>query len=99
MTELVNMTWSGCALSRKSTNSGCLMWRGVCLKAWSTTQGVVALSGGEAEYYAAVTGASEGLAFSQRAWILGDQVPAKHSCSDRQQCVQRDLAKDRLGEG
>ena len=34
------------------------MWSGVCLKAWSTTQGVVALSSGEADYYAAVKGAS-----------------------------------------
>ena len=34
----------------KGTNGGCLMWRGVCLKAWSTTQGAVALSSGEALY-------------------------------------------------
>ena len=99
MTELVNMTWSVCTLSRKSTNSGCLMRRGVCLKAWSTTQGVVALSSGEAEYYAPVKGASEDLGFQSGCLDFVDQVPAKHSCSDRQQCVQRDLPKDGVGEG
>ena len=33
------------------------------MKSWSTTQRVIALSSGEAEYYAAVKGASEGLGF------------------------------------
>ena len=35
----------------------------VCLRAWSTTQRVVALCSGEAEYYAAIKRASEGLGF------------------------------------
>ena len=34
---------------------------GLCVKSWSSTQTVVARSSGEAEYYAAVKGASEGL--------------------------------------
>ena len=67
---MVDSDWAGCSLTRKSTNGCCLMWRGVCLKAWSTTQGAVALSSGEAEYYAAVKGASEGLGFQSacRDW-------------------------------
>ena len=43
----------------------------VCLKAWSTTQRVVALSSGEAEYYAAIKGASEGLGFLAGCADLG----------------------------
>ena len=42
-----------------------------CLKAWSTTQRVVALSSGEAEYYAAVKGAGEGLGFQAGCVDLG----------------------------
>ena len=41
------------------------------MKAWSTTQKVVALSSGEAEYYAAVKGASEGLGFLAGCADLG----------------------------
>ena len=63
VTVMVDSDWAGFSVTRKSTIGGCLMWRGVCLKAWSTTQGDVALSTGEAEYYAAVKGASEGLGF------------------------------------
>ena len=43
----------------------------VCLKAWSTTQRVVALSSGEAEYFAAIKGASEGLGFFAGCADLG----------------------------
>ena len=50
------------------------MWNGVCLKTWSTTQTVVALSSGEAEYYAAVKGCAEGLAIQSFCRDLGIQV-------------------------
>ena len=60
---IVDSDWAGCASTRKSTNGGCIMVGDICVKAWSTTQKVVALSSGEAEYYAAVKGASEGLGF------------------------------------
>ena len=83
---MVDSDWAGCSLSRKSPSGGCLMWRGVCLKAWSTTQGAVALSSGEAEYYAAVKGASEGLGFQS-------------ACRQTAQRVQRNLPKNRIGEG
>ena len=58
---VIDSDWAGCSQTRKSTNGGCIMVGDVCLKAWSTTQRVVALSSGEAEYYAAIKGASEGL--------------------------------------
>ena len=71
ITVVVDSDWAGCTATRKSTSGGCLLVGGVCLKAWSTTQGVVALSSGEAEYYAAVKGASQGLGFQSACGDLG----------------------------
>ena len=68
---VVDSDWAGCSQTRKSTNGGCIMVGDVCLKAWSTTQRVVALSSGEAEYYAAIKGASEGLGFLAGCADLG----------------------------
>ena len=51
----------------------------ICVKAWSTTQKVVALSSGEAEYYAAVKGVSEGLGFLAGCADLGIWVDGKVS--------------------
>ena len=45
----VDSDWAGCRRTRKSTNGGCLVLGGACLKLWSTTQAVLALSSGEAE--------------------------------------------------
>ena len=68
---VVDSDWAGCSQTRQSTNGGCIMVGDVCLKAWSTTQRVVALSSGEAEYNAAVKGASEGLGFLAGCADLG----------------------------
>ena len=43
--------YAGCTRSRKSTNGGCAMRGAHCLRTWSSTQSVIALSSGEAEYY------------------------------------------------
>ena len=43
----------------------------MCLKVWSSTQTVVARSSGEAECYAAVKGASEGIGFQSACKDLG----------------------------
>lgn len=47
---------------------------GACLKTWSTTQLVRAISSGEAEYYAALKGASMALGFRSMAADLGENV-------------------------
>ena len=52
----VDSDWAGCAVTRKSTSGGTVQLGSHCLKAWSSTQSVVALSSGEAEYYAMVKG-------------------------------------------
>ena len=72
---IVDSGWAGCSSTRRSTNGGCIMVGDVCFKSWSTTQRVVALSSGEAEYYAAVKGASEGLGFIAGCVDLGIWKP------------------------
>ena len=46
--------WGGRRGSRKSTSGGCLMIGNHCIKTWSSTQGAVALSSAEAEFYAMI---------------------------------------------
>ena len=70
----VDSDWAGCRRTRKSTNGGCMLLNGVCMKSWSTTQAVVAISSGEAEYYAALKGASLALGFRSMAADLGEDV-------------------------
>ena len=63
---------------------------GMCLETWSATQKVVARSSGEAELYAAVRGAAEGLGLRSMAKDLGwywsvrvwtDSSACKGTCS------------------
>ena len=46
--------WGGRRGSRKSTSGGLLMLGKHCIKTWSSTQGAVALSSAEAEFYAMI---------------------------------------------
>ena len=46
---------------RKTTSGGMMMINGMVVKHWSRTQATRTLSTAEAEYYAVVTGAAEGL--------------------------------------
>jgi len=57
----VDTDYAGCRRTRRSTNGGMAMLGGHLLKSWSTTQTVVALSSGEAEYYGVAKGACEGI--------------------------------------
>ena len=66
----------------------------------SGTQGAVAKSSGEAEYHAAVKGASEGLSFQSACRDLGIhfQQPDR-VCVLTDSSVRRNLPKNRIGEG
>ena len=44
---------------------------GVCLKVWTSAQNVIARSAGEAELYAAVRGAAEGMGLRSMVGDLG----------------------------
>ena len=59
-------TWSdtdfaGCKRTRRSTSGGVAQIGEHCVKTWSQTQAVVAMSSGEAEYYGMVRASSVGL--------------------------------------
>ena len=53
--------WGGCVKTRKSTSGGVLLFGNCCFSLWSRTQGVIALSSGEAELNALTKGLGEGL--------------------------------------
>ena len=56
---------------RKSTSGGMMMIIGTVVKHWSRTQATRALSTAEAEYYAVVTGAAQGLGIQSVMADLG----------------------------
>ena len=66
--------WAGCTRSRRSTSAGLVVVNGCLVKSWSSTQSTIALSSGEAEYYAAVKAAAEALAIQRVAAELGWQL-------------------------
>ena len=61
VTVRVDTDYAGCKATRRSTNGGMIMLGSHMVKSWATTQTVVALSSGEAEYYGVAKGACEGL--------------------------------------
>ena len=61
LTIWTDTDYAGCKRTRKSTSGGVVMWGSHLIKSWSSTQSVIALSSGEAEYYGIVKGASVGL--------------------------------------
>ena len=63
--------WAGCPRTRKSTSGGMLFVDGGLMKSWSSTQGPIALSSGEAELVALVKAATEGLAMLSLMADLG----------------------------
>ena len=67
----VDSDWAGCRRSRKSTSGGVLVFGESAVKGWSSTQAVIALSRGEAEYYAALKGACTALGFQSMLRDLG----------------------------
>ena len=46
--------WGGDRISRKSTSGGAIVFGKHCLRTWSSTQGAIALSSAEAEFYALI---------------------------------------------
>ena len=71
---VVDTDFAGCTATRQSTSGGCLFHGQHLFKHWASTQKTVALSSGEAEYYAALKGASVALGFESMAKDLGESV-------------------------
>ena len=63
--------WAGCKATRKSTSGGVACVGCGVVKSWSKTQGSIALSVGEAEYYALVKGAAEAIGMRSLMADLG----------------------------
>ena len=63
--------YAGCSKTRKSTSGGVAMHGARVLKTWSSTQSVIPLSSGEAEYYGLVKGSAVGLGISSMFLDLG----------------------------
>ena len=66
--------WAGCRATRRSMSGGIVTLGGCALKSWSNRQGSVALSSGEAEYYASVKAAAELIGLRSLAKDLGWNV-------------------------
>ena len=67
----VDSDWAGCRKTPKSTSGGVLMLGDTAVRGWSTNQAVIALSSGEAEYYAALKGASQALGYQSMLRDIG----------------------------
>ena len=65
--------FAGCSQTRRSTSGGCAQVNGFLVKHWSKTQPTIALSSGEAEYYAMVKAASQSLGIKQNFIEFGIQ--------------------------
>ena len=69
--------WAGCLDSRKSTSGGMMCFGGGLVKSWATTQASIALSVGEAEFYAGIKGAAEAIGFCNLLRDLGIEAKVK----------------------
>jgi hypothetical protein len=93
----VDSDWAGGA-DRKSTSGGMVMLEGVGIKHWSRTQRSRAMSSGEAEYYALVTGCAEGLGVQALAEDMGHELDVRvwtDSNAGRSVASRRGLGKMR----
>eukprot|EP00973_Karenia_brevis_P089429 12397718-Karenia_brevis.AAC.1 len=72
--------WAGCPTTRKSTSGGTAQIGKHLIKAWSSSQSVIALSSGEAELYALTKAASQTLGIMTMAKDFGDMLEAEIKC-------------------
>ena len=77
MTVYVDSDWAGCLDTRRSTSGGVMCLGGHCVKSWASTQAILAISSGEAEFYALVEGASRALGGQSLCRDLGRDVKIK----------------------
>ncbi len=81
-TELIvysDSDWARCRTTRKSRSGGMILMSGGLIQSWSNRQGSVALSSGEAEYYAVLKASAD---------VLGAQALARESLCSIERLVQ-----------
>ena len=76
----VDSEWAG-GVDRKSVSGGMVMIGGGAVKHWSRTQKTRAMSSGEAEYYAVVSGCAEGLGVQSLMADMGE-IMGVRICTD-----------------
>jgi hypothetical protein len=69
--------FAGCKRTRKSTSGGMAALGQHFIKSWCSTQAIVALSSGEAEFYGIVKGASVGIGLRSMMSDFGIQMTIK----------------------
>jgi hypothetical protein len=74
VTVYTDTDYAGCHKTRKSTSGGVLQIGKHVIKTWSTTQSVISLSSGEAEYYGLVKGAAQAIGLQSILKDIGIQV-------------------------
>jgi hypothetical protein len=77
MTIWTDTDFAGCMKTRKSTSGGVAMFGSHLIKTWCSTQAIVALSSGEAEYYGVVKGSSIGIGLKSMWGDFGVKVTIK----------------------
>ena len=71
MSVFADSNWAGCLKTRKSTSGACLFNGNHLIRSYAKTQATIALFSGEAELYATVVAASEGLGMKAMAKDFG----------------------------
>ena len=71
LNAFVDTDYAACPRTRRSTNGGLVMHGEHLVKSWASTQTVVALSSGEAEYYGVAKGACEAIGIKGLASDMG----------------------------
>lgn len=66
--------YAGCLKTRKSTQGGIVMLGNHCIKTYSSTQSIIAISSAEAEFYGIVKAASVGLGIQSSLKDLGSHL-------------------------
>ena len=73
-TAYSDASWAGNASDRRSTSGGVFMHGSHCVKSWSKTPSLVALSSAESELYAMVKASAEAMGFQSVIRDLGTTV-------------------------
>ena len=71
ITAWTDTDYAGCLRTRKSISGGVAMIGCHCIKTWSSTQDIIALPSGEAEYYGLVRGASQAIGIRSMLYDMG----------------------------
>jgi hypothetical protein len=90
--------WAGCRRTRKSTSGGVACHGSHCVRTWASTQGTIATSSGEAEFYALIEAASRGLGLQTLAKDLGVDLGVDLYCdasAGRSMAFRKGLGKVR----